>query len=302
MERFAPDVIHSHAVAGLSVTALSTPTRLGVPHVHTAHDYWLLCHRSTLVQADGTFCDGLYGPCAVRTRLHERALATHHPDVVLAISAASAAEHARLRWARDRVQVLHHAVPEVEPLPPRPCPRPPVFGFLGRLSEAKGARTLVRAVDGLGDRARLDVAGDGPLRRELEAGAGPSVRFLGWVDDAAKRAFFSSIDCLVVPSELREPAGLVVNEARAYGVPVIASRVGGVPELVPLASQPLLFTAGDVDDLRARLLAFAADPERYREPPPGPEEGWDAHVEAVLAAYRMAMARRAADAPGDADG
>ena len=297
IESFAPDVVHSHAIAGLSVTALTTPNALGVPHVHTAHDYWLLCRRSTMMDRNGEFCDGLCRSCAARMSIHEQLLRRHRPDVVLAISHAVAAEHERIRWARGRVRVVHHAVPDVDPLPERPPRSPVVFGYLGRLNENKGVRTLVRAIAGLGDGGRLVVAGEGPLRATLEKEASQGVEFLGWVDETAKRSFFAMIDCLVVPSEWREPAGLVVNEARAYGLPVIAARVGGIPELLPEASRPLLFEPGDERQLLSRLEAFADDPSAYRERGFADDLGWTAHVDAVEAAYSDAI-RAHSNEPG----
>lgn len=297
IDSFAPDVVHSHAIAGLSVTALTTPNALGVPHVHTAHDYWLLCRRSTMMDRDGEFCNGLCKLCAARTSIHEQLLRRHRPDEVLAISHAVATEHERLRWARGRVRVVLHAVPDVEPLPERPPLSPVVFGYLGRLSDNKGVRTLVRAIGGLGGSGRLVVAGEGPLRATLEKEAPPGVEFLGWVDEDAKRSFFSRIDCLVVPSEWREPAGLVVNEARAYGRPIIAARVGGIPELIPEASRPLLFEPGDEQQLIGRLKAFANDPSIYRESEFAGDLGWPEHVDAVEVAYSDAI-RAHSDKPG----
>lgn len=55
--QFRPDVVHTHALQGLSTTALTFPSRRGLPHVHTVHDYWLLCQRNSLVRRDGTSCD-----------------------------------------------------------------------------------------------------------------------------------------------------------------------------------------------------------------------------------------------------
>ena len=287
---FDPDVIHSHAVAGLSTAALTTPSALGVAHVHTAHDYWLLCRRSTMVRADGTFCQQLCTTCSLRTKLQETLLRRHGPDIVLAISEASVEEHRRLEWASGRLRLLRHPVPRVPPYE-RTTGTPVVFGFLGRLTEAKGLRTLVRAFGRLDGPAGLMIAGDGPLRTEVERSAPARTELMGWLDDDGKRTFFSRIDCLVVPSELREPAGLVINEARAYGVPVIGSMVGGIPELVPSSCRTLLFPPGDTAALTERLRTFASRPAAFPVPPVDwAREGWDAHVDAVVRAYEDAVA------------
>ena len=102
------------------------------------------------------------------------------------------------------------------------------------------------------------------------------------------RAWAEPLDCIVVPSEWREPGALVVSEAKAQLLPVVGARIGGIPEVVPASCRALLFEAGDPVDLCRALAAFCASPERYAVAP-GPADGWDAHVTAVEDAYRDAM-------------
>ena len=132
------------------------------------------------------------------------------------------------------------------------------------------------------------------MRDELSGRTPASIEWMGWVDEEGKRAFFSALDCLVVPSEWKDPAPLVVNEARALGVPVIGARIGGIPELIAPEWEPLLYPAGDGAALQARLATFAADPGAFaaREGPrPG---GWDEHLDRVLGAYDDAGSSREA--------
>lgn len=108
-------------------------------------------------------------------------------------------------------------------------------GFLGRLASEKGIDLLLTALAMLPPSYKLLIAGDGPARgalRELTATLNleKRVNFLGWVSD--KRSFFSKISVLVVPSTQAESFGLVVTEAMAWGVPVIASRLGAIPEVI----------------------------------------------------------------------
>jgi glycosyltransferase involved in cell wall biosynthesis len=292
---FRPDVVHTHSVQGLSSAALEVPSRQGIAHVHTLHDYWLLCQRTSLVARDGTSCEQLCRGCAAVSFARNAVIARHPPHVVIAISDAVAGEHARLAWTRDRVRVVHHPV-EWERLAPArsvTAGEPVVFGYLGQLTGVKGVAMLLDAFSSAGvPGARLVVAGDGAARDELHARAGSAVEFTGWLDPPARAEFLDRIDCLVVPSVWKEPAGLVVNEARGHFVPVIAARIGGIPELVPQASQALLFDPGDREQLACRLAEFAADPARYRETERGPALDWDAHLALVVNAY--ADARRAA--------
>jgi glycosyltransferase involved in cell wall biosynthesis len=286
-QRFQPDVVHTHCVQGLSSLALELPSRLGIGHVHTLHDYWLLCQRASMVKRDGTPCDQRCTSCRVISSNRNWQIARHPPDVVIAVSDAIAAEHRHLRWVEPRLRVIHN------PIDPEPHTRsrahdPLTFGYLGQVTRTKGVATLVEAFTRADlPRARLVIAGDGALRAELQAAGLPNVDLPGWVDAAGKATFFADTDCLVVPSEWKDPAPLVVNEARAHGIPVIGARIGGIPELVASASQPLLFRSGDAAELGARLVEFASAPDRYRgdrdEAP-----GWPEHVRALEDAYEHA--------------
>lgn len=164
--------------------------------------------------------------------------------------------------------------------PQRYCPRPAVRRqgvlFVGRLTPHKGLDRLIEAVPA---GARLAIAGsdghdprlperDYPmLLRRLAAGR--DVRFLGPVTDADLPALYRSAQVLVLPSvertcygrEVRvsELLGLVVIEAMASGTPVLASRLGGVPEVVDHGVTGYLVEPGNVEELRGRLAELLAD-------------------------------------------
>jgi glycogen synthase len=290
---FRPDVVHTHAVAGLSAASLTAPTRAGVAHVHTLHDYWLRCERSTLTRRDGTACRRRCATCVVLAGLRASLVARHPPDVVLAVSQAIAASHAALRWLAARTRVVRNPV-EDRPRANAVPPGPPTFGFLGRLTVEKGVRTLVRAFAraDLPAGTRLLVAGDGPLADELHREAPTGVSMLGRVDAHGRERFLEELHALVVPSEWPDPAPLVVNEARARRVPVVGARAGGIPELVSAACRPLLFDSGDEASLGARLALVARAPDDFVIDDRAGLLDWDAHVERVLDAYSEAEATR----------
>lgn len=287
--RFRPDVVHSHAVPGLSVSALTAPGRADVAHVHTLHDYWLLCQRSTMVSRDDVPCVERCGGCRLVSAARTAVLDRHPPEVVLAVSEAVAEEHRSAGVLADRIRVVRNPIGDPPPSLRGPDPgEPVVFGYLGQLVAIKGVRTLLEAFGSLPAVAELRVAGTGPLVDEVR---GPGVTTLGWVGADDRERFFASIDCLVVPSEWKDPAPLVLDEAVARGVPVIGADIGGVPELVAPADRDLLFRSGDVASLRASLQRFIAAP-RPRRHEPLDANGWDHHLAAVLGAYADAGAQR----------
>ncbi len=151
VERFRPDVVHSHVTQGMSVAALTAPARLGVPHVHTLHDYWLRCWRSTLTTRGGRPCGGGCRPIAAWRRAM---LGRQRPGVVVAISQAVLDEHANVAGA-VATRVLHHPVEERRPRRRgAPAPGSAVFGYLGQLNPNKGVAVLLDAIRPDAGRAR----------------------------------------------------------------------------------------------------------------------------------------------------
>jgi glycosyltransferase involved in cell wall biosynthesis len=295
---FGPDVVHSHSVPGMSGAALALPSHRGIAHVHTLHDYWLLCQRLSMVKRSGVACDQRCRSCIAISALRNATIARHPPHVVLAVSEAIAHEHDDIAWVRPRIRVVPNPVEPMSGVERHPPVGPLTFGYIGQVTRHKGVSTLVEAFTAadLGG-ARLLVAGTGTVRDEQSGTSPPSVEWLGWVDEAGKRAFFSAIDCLVVPSEWKDPAPLVVNEARALGVPVIGARIGGIPELIAPQWEPLLYASGDRAALRSRLELFAADPGKYQAREPSRPAGWDVHLDRILQAYDDALASRRVPKP-----
>jgi glycosyltransferase involved in cell wall biosynthesis len=88
--------------------------------------------------------------------------------------------------------------------------------------------------------------------------------FLGFLERAPMMSFYAHAICLVVPSRWFEMSPLVIPEAMAHGVPVIASRIGGLPELVEDGVTGLLFSPGEAGELADRIATLAHDPALCR--------------------------------------
>lgn len=189
-------------------------------------------------------------------------------DLVLAPSAATA-EEIRRDYKVERPGVLPNVTGGLAVVPAEESSEDPgFFLFVGRLRIRKGVEVLLEAMKILRDRhpeARLLIAGDGEHRGSLERRTaelelGPAVRFLGRCDAARVRGLLRGARALVVPS-IYEGMPLVVLEAMEAGVPVIASEVSGIPEVVEDGGTGWLVLPEDPVDLADALAEALADPD-----------------------------------------
>jgi glycosyltransferase involved in cell wall biosynthesis len=247
---FAPDVVHVHNWQGLGVLPLARIARR-FPTVHTVHDHAVLDPNNALGNLGRSAAlDLLLG-------LRRRWITRHLRRMTLLF----AAEHTRRRIRADpRDRVLP---PGLDPRWLRlewPAGPRDTFLFLGALSPHKGLDLLLDAWSP--EMGTLLVAGDGPLRETVEerAAADPSVRYLGYLDEAGKRAAFERCGWFVFPSRGAETYGLAAAEALAAGRPVIAA----VRVRPPAASDPSLLLFRKPGELAVVLRRAAGlDPAEH---------------------------------------
>jgi len=140
-----------------------------------------------------------------------------------------------------------------------------VVGHMGAFTKEKGQDVAVAAAALLREsmpHARFVLAGDGILLNEIRRRAPETVKFPGFVADRA--AFFGALDVFIMPSR-SEAWGMAALEAMAHGVPVIASDVGGLPEIVEPDNGGWLVPAGDPVALARAIMESAASPHRLQE-------------------------------------
>jgi glycosyltransferase involved in cell wall biosynthesis len=149
-------------------------------------------------------------------------------------------------------------------------PQSPILGSVCRLIEQKGLSDGLRAFWQLSRKssdAHYVIVGDGPLRDQLRQeaegyGLAHRVHFLGWRDDAAQ--LMTAFDALIMPSRW-EGFGLVVLEAMAAKLPIVATRVSALPEIVVDGETGFLVTPGDIQALSQAMLDICEYPAQARE-------------------------------------
>lgn len=200
-------------------------------------------------------------------------IAYRHADRVLAISQDVGEAAVRHGADPSRVRVVPNGIaPEEIGLTAAEDTRlaldtlPLRLLYVGRLSVEKGVADLLSACALLARRDvpfMLELVGDGPLRTRLERqaaelGLGERVRFLGPQPRPRLGALYQSVHITCVPS-LSEPQGIVVLESLIAGVPVVASDVGGIPDMVRHGENGYLHAPGNPEQIAERIAALATD-------------------------------------------
>jgi glycogen(starch) synthase len=247
---FAPDVIHTKmtSVAPTTLFQLETSNPSFAPMLVTLH--------------------GAVNPAAAHAEtLHGRLL--RRADWVTAVSSATLAEVRDLvPEIADRSSVIYNSLDVPALFPTRPPDRPPRVLCLGRLSPEKGFDVAMRAFGSVSRQlpgARLVVGGDGPERHLLKDMAAQlsltdRVEFVGWVLPDRVPDLMNTASVVVVPSR-EEAFGIVALEAALMARPVVATRVGGLPEVVVHGQTGLLVEKDDAKALGEAVAWLLAHPE-----------------------------------------
>lgn len=271
------DVWQIHNVfPAISPGAYTLAEQLGVPIIHYLHNYrmgcvngfWFTNGQNCEKCSGGNFIHGALGACWRDSFAQSTAMALLLTDVRrrnlshqvrrwVAISQAQKEAHVRIGIPEDRIDVVPHFIERDEELPTPPFPKDGYGLFIGRLSPEKGVDRLLKAWSHLNKNRKLVIAGDGPELEALRLLATKlgltNVTFAGFVERAAQRELWAGAAFSIVPSVWQEPFGLVVLEAWAQGRPVVAHRIGALPEIITHGVNGFLADPADAQDLTTTL-------------------------------------------------
>lgn len=277
-------IIHCHNLFHLLSTSVYDAAKAeGIPVVQTVHNYRMACLNGLHLR-NGQICErcrpghhlegitqGCYRGSQAQSMVLGLTQTVNHwrgawQQPSLYIAPGRFLRDKLIGWgiAEEKVVVKPHFIPH-DPGPPSGAGQHALF--IGRLSEEKGVDLLLDIWTT--ERPPLLIVGDGPLRahleRRVEEEGKSNVRLLGHQDRDSVNALLREARVLLMPSVWYETFGLVLIEAFSHGVPVVATRLGAMADVVRDGVTGLLFETNDRADLAKKLDALEADPARLRE-------------------------------------
>lgn len=264
LSRERPDIIHINNVGGLSNSIFWACKKDGARVVYFLHDYISVCPKSILLKSNTDLCnsprllcriyqgvkrvnlrnrvDVFASPSSFLLKMHQKYNAINSGETaVVPYGIEIAPEELEKLWSLKQDRTANGQIQAL---------------YLGRVDALKGLLVLSQAFK-LASRQdlRLHIAGVGDclpqLRREFEGNE--NIVFHGYIDGREKEELFLHSDVCILPSIWYDNNPLVVLEAYKYGLPVIGSRIGGIPEMIQENKTGFLFEPGDHEALASVL-------------------------------------------------
>lgn len=277
VKRTHPDVVHHHNISLLGYNILTQKS--DYISLYTAHDYWLICPTSNLLKNRERICHKKSCfSCAIKSRRPPqiwRSFKSFRTAIKRIDLMITPSDYVRRRLAQE-IDVKSVTLPNFVPLPPKdisPVGYSNYFLFVGMLEIHKGILNLLELFKELRNEinTKLLIVGEGGLKNYIKGfiernSLGKLISYLGFVDNEQLYQLYRGTSAVIMPSIWPENAPLVALEAFSVGTPVIASNIGGLPEIVGTVDKKLIFN--DRIELKNLLLNFSKDkfpPRKIKE-------------------------------------
>jgi len=282
LRRMRPDVVHVYnTLVLLSPSIFHACRDAGVPVVQTLYNYRLVCPAATLLR-DGKICEECIDHSLVRSVRYKcyrnsalqsaslaRTIAVHRRKgtwsrVISGFIVPTAFMKAKLAQGGVPPEKIHVKPNWHDPDPGMRAQEGKYCLYVGRLSEEKGIRTTLEAWARHKDLPPLVIAGDGPLKDEVVARlgskSGSPAAYLGRIPHEEVITRMKESLCFLLPSEWYEAFPHTILEAYACGVPIVASRIGTLVDVIEDGQTGALYTSGDPDAMADAVRRVASNP------------------------------------------
>jgi glycosyltransferase involved in cell wall biosynthesis len=288
IEAESPDIVHFHNLIGLSVGLPYKAKRKNIKTILTLHDYWGICFKNTLIKQGTVVCKEAFNctecnhfisgenvkniPFQMRKDfiMHQ----FNYIDAFISPSNYLASMYIKAGLPEDKISVIPNGIDidrfsKIHKIKDNKRVR---FSFIGYLGRHKGIPVLLDALSFMENKTnfKLNIIGDGEDRAVYERqvkkmGWNEVVTFFGKINNTYIEKVYQETDALIIPSIWPENQPVTITEAMAARIPVIASRIGGIPELVEDGITGYLFEPGNAKDLALKMDQCIKERKRLRE-------------------------------------
>lgn len=285
---FAPDIVHFHNITSLCVQMIDDCYQKAIPAAITLHDYWLLCPKSILITNKKLLCEKKTVECEqcedfsfiddaqLDTLKNRNKIFMEHLNklsIVISPSEYLLNRYIECGLNQQKSVVINNGIDlsrfkNIKKLTSNKLR----FAFIGQVLEHKGITVLLESISLLNkterDSISLSIIGakNGSFVRFLsglikELGIANVVKFTGKIPNAKIAQIHKKIDVLIVPSLWPENSPVTIMEALASGTPVLASRFGGIPELIEHGRHGFLHAHDNPQELAGNIRRFISQPD-----------------------------------------
>ena len=282
LDDISPDIVHIGHLSHLTTQIVDTIHKKNIPIVFTLHDFWMMCIRGQLIKDDFSLCEGpsikkckecnmKYFTSEVEAeqeiRIWLKTLSEVNQKIDLFIAPSQFLRNKYLEYGIPVEKVIHMDYGfDIETIKSgiRTISDKIRFGYLGRVIPVKGIGFLIDSFNEIDHSiAELNIYGNLPnsanyLKKRC---SNTAIHFKGGYNYNEISKVLSEIDVLIVPSIWYENSPLVIHEAFIAKIPIIASNIGGIAELVTHEKNGLLVEPRNIADLIEKMNIFIDNPE-----------------------------------------
>lgn len=251
LEKERPTIVHTNNLYSLSTSIFSAVKELNIPIVHEIHDYNMICIKNNLIKSNGKVCHNKNILCKTFNNVKKKYI-KNEPDFIITPTNFAIKEYQRSGFFKNTpFEVIPHGIKIPKKVYEKEY-NPLNILYVGTLSKQKGIETLLKATRLVNkDNLMIHICGRGQYENKIrkESESNKKIIFHGYVTPEELDELYSNSNALIVPSEWYEVFGIVIIEAIAHNTPVIASKIGGIPETVINGQTGYLFEPGNQKEL-----------------------------------------------------
>lgn len=285
IKKFCPDIVHVHNFfPQITPSVYDACLKTGVPVVQTLHNFRTICASATFMRKHKV-CEKCLTSSPYWAAFHRcyrnsfagslavaRMISYHNREMTwkkkinhfIALTNFGKEKFKEAHFAEHKISVKPNFIEVFSDSQTFSHPkRERTALFVGRLSHEKGINTLIKAWEKID--FRLEIAGDGPLFEDYKKFESKTIKFLGQISKKKVQEKMKASSFLIMPSIWYETFGLVIIEAFANGLPVIASKMGSMEEIIENGKTGLLFEPGNPIDLANKINELISSPKLIKQ-------------------------------------